>query len=82
MKYFLVKQINFKQSWFLYMYITWKTPRASAAMAVCSGVRPVESSALQSAPASSKTLAASARAYLAARCSDVSPIHRKGHLNI
>ena len=47
--------------------LTWKTPTASAAMAACNGVRPVMSSALQSAPTSNNTLAASVLAYLAAR---------------
>ena len=58
---------------------TWKTPWASAATAVCSGVRPVLSCKLASPPASSKTLAASARAYLAARWRDVSPATLQRH---
>uniref|UniRef100_A0A2M4D3K3 Putative secreted protein n=1 Tax=Anopheles darlingi TaxID=43151 RepID=A0A2M4D3K3_ANODA len=52
----------------------WNTPIASAATAACSGVRPVLSWLFASAPASSNRLAASARAYRAARCSDVSPV--------
>lgn len=43
---------------------TWNTPIASAATAACSGVLPVLSCELASAPASRSLLAASALAYL------------------
>lgn len=49
-------------STWLAFFSTWKTPWASAATAACRGVRPVLSCALASAPASSRRLAASARA--------------------
>jgi len=60
------KILKFK--WILYIFfwlesrLTWKTPWASAATAACSGVLPMLSWALGSAPASSSLLAASALA--------------------